>query len=85
MIRLYCVGTVLLLLFVTAGCADKEQVYQGMYQGFSTLHEARMAEDPSYDSVQARDRNVPGYQEYKKDRELTLNKSAGPKNGTDTK
>ncbi|HID03977.1 MAG TPA: hypothetical protein EYP18_12360 [Desulfobacterales bacterium] len=75
MIRLCCVGTVLLLLFIAAGCADKEQVYQGMYKGFSTVHELRMTEDPSYDPVQARDRNSPGYQEYKRDRELILNKS----------
>lgn len=70
MVRIYCVVTVLGMLSGMVGCADKEQVYQGMYQSFSTIHETRMTEDPSYDPVQAREQNVPGYQEYKRDLEV---------------
>ncbi len=70
MVRIYCVVTVLGMLYGMVGCADKEQVYQGMYQSFSTIHETRMTEDPSYDPVQAREQNVPGYQEYKRDLEV---------------
>jgi hypothetical protein len=80
MVRIYCVVTVLGLLAGIAGCADREQVYQGMYQSFSTIHERRMTEDPSFDPVQARDHNVPGYHEYKRDLELQLDEKSAPVN-----
>jgi hypothetical protein len=81
MLRIYCVVTVLGMLSGIVGCADREQVYQGIYQGFSTVHETRMTEDPSYDPVQAREQNVPGYQEYKRDLELLPDENTTQGNG----
>ena len=79
----YCVAIV--LLFGIVSCGDKEQVYQGIYQEFSRVDEMRMTQDPSYDPVQAREKNVPGYQEYKIDREMILDENTGTSDGKDIK
>lgn len=75
MIRIYCVVAVLCVLSGIVGCADREQMYQGVYKGFSTVHENRMTEDPSYNPAEARDHEVPGYQEYKRNRDLQLERN----------
>ena len=85
MLRIYCIVTVVsMLLGIAACCADREQMYQGVYQSFSTVHESRMTEDPSYDPVQARDQNVPTYQEYKRDLKLLPDENTTPGNGNKT-
>ncbi len=78
MTRLYCVIAVLLMLAGTISCTNKEQVYEGLYNAFSSVDETRRTEDPSYDSVQARDKDDPSYQEYKRERELFLDEKNTP-------
>jgi len=72
-VRGYCV----LLFMVLAGivsCASKEQVYEGLYQGFSSANETQMTRDPSYDPVREQDRKKQSYQDYKYEREQELKK-----------
>ena len=78
MTRLYCVMAVLLMLAGTISCTNKEQVYEGLYNAFSSFDETRRTENPSYNSVQARDKNDLSYQKYKRERELFLDESNTP-------
>jgi len=80
MTKVYCVMFVLLLVGATS-CTNKEQLYQGMYQGFSSVSETRRTEDPSYDPVRAREQNPQSYQEYKRARELLLKEDGVLVNG----
>lgn len=67
--KAHCVLLVVILLG-TVSCANKEQVYEGMYQGFSSADETRRTRDPSYDPVQAQNARKQSYQDYKREQAL---------------
>jgi hypothetical protein len=71
MVRIYLAALILFMAGMT-GCSKKEQVYQGMYKGFSQVNENRQSEDPSFDPAQAGEQTPQTYQEYKRDRKLLL-------------
>ena len=63
---------VVLLLSLITGCAKKEQIYHGMYNGFRSADQQMQTQDPSYTPDRAPEQRQPSYQEYKKEREQIL-------------
>jgi len=65
---------VVLLLIMMAGCSNKEQMYEGIYNGMRAVDQNRRTENPSYDPITASDQAQPGYHTYKMERQEILKK-----------
>ncbi len=65
---------VFLLLIMATGCSNKEQMYEGIYNGMGAMEQNRRTENPSYDPITAAEQAQLGYNAYKMERREILKK-----------
>ena len=54
-----------LLLTMTTGCFNKEQMYEGLYEGMGAAEQNRQTENPSCNPITASEQAQPEYHIYK--------------------